>query len=544
MKLLGIHFGHDSNAALIVDGRIIAVVSEERLNRIKHASDPPFQSLAFCLETGNLSIDEIDIIAVSGRHLHDDFHKVFDTGRDDFIVPSYQNRFRIKEDTRILSFDHHLCHASISYQLSGFSDTTLILVSDGVGDDCSISVWTGENGKIELIQKYPSSGSLGWFYSNVTEAMGWIHGDGEGKTMALASTGNPGTAMDDLLPFSPNYHQGKLIKPRDFGEVGSFLLRGSNQWFLKDAHAIEDLFGQYRKEDIAATAQKILETEHTNLVQHWMELKGIENLCVSGGVFLNILLNRKLANLSECKELYITPEPGDSGLALGAALTALSQFNSDTLPEKLETIYLGPEYSNDEIHQFLKKQKLDYENLDDEPLLKKVANYLANHKCVGWFQGRMEMGPRALGNRSILMRSSRLENKDYVNRNVKFRESFRPFCPTLLEEDRDQYLAQDEEGKYMVLAFESLGNVLEKFPAVAHVDNLIRPQILSRQDNPLYYRLIESFKEFTGESILLNTSFNIKGEPIVCTPADAVRCFYSSGMDVLVMGNFLLKKNK
>ncbi len=542
MKILGVHFGHDANAALIVDGKIVADVAEERFNRVKHSADPPVNAVGYCLDTSGLKPSDIDVIAVSGVNTHPDFHKVFKTDGDHTRVPVYHRRYVLGGKTRIHNFDHHHCHAAAGFFLSGKRDDALVMVSDGFGDDCSLSLWKGSGHSLTLLEKFPREGSLGWFYSNVTESLGWIHGDGEGKTMALASYGDPLILREILSDYSPVYKEGRLVRGRDFGEAGKLTMKGSIQWHFKDANAILDLQARGKVYDIAAAAQAILEDQHTSILESWAMKTGLKRICLGGGVFLNIVLNRAIADLDWVESLFIYPSPGDQGLALGAALAALNELRPGEVPEELETIYLGPEYSEQEIETYLRSMKLTFETLDAEDLCRVTAELIAGNRCVGWFQGRMEAGPRALGNRSILMSAAAAENKDHINRSVKFRESFRPFCPSLISEKRSDYLMESEDGPYMILAFNAPLNVHGRIPAVVHHDGSIRPQVLEKSKNPLYHRLISAIHDLTGLGIVLNTSFNVKGEPIVMTPEDAVRCFYSTGMDALVMGRCLLKK--
>jgi len=542
MNVLGVHFGHDACAALIADGRIAADAQEERFNRVKHSSDAPLSSMRYCLLAADLDMADIEIVAFSGQRRHRDCSLAFANESTSPDLPTYLKRFVPSAKARMIDLDHHRCHAAAAYFLSGDPGPALTMVSDGFGDDSAVSVWRGEGSTLTLLAKYGGEGSLGWFYSNVTEALGWVHGDGEGKTMALASGGDPLKAYRALKPFCPAYRQGELAAPRDYGPVHKLVLQGSIQWHLHDSHAIKNLLERFSRIDLAAAAQALLEEEHMGLARHWLKDQGLSKLCLGGGVFLNIILNRRLANLPECDSVYICPNPGDPGLALGAALAALAETAPSELPRRLESLYLGPEFSREQVGRSLREMKLSFTELDEEGLADAVAQELSKGRCAGWFQGRMECGPRALGCRSILMSPARDEYKDYINSAVKFREPFRPFCPSLLAEERDRYLMEKEPGPYMILAFTAPEAVRSKIPAVVHVDGTIRPQVVDRTVNPRFHRLLSAFRDLTGHGILLNTSFNVKGEPIVCTPADAVRCFFSTGMDVLALDNFLLRK--
>lgn len=545
MNILGIHFGHDSNAAIVIDGKIIAAVQEERFNRVKHSADIPLNSIDYCLKEAQLKVSDLDVIAISGQNIHKDFYRIFINKKEEIKsdIPVYINKFILNNKIKIQSFDHHMCHAACGYCCSYFdNDKVLIIVSDGAGDDCSISIWKGYNGKLTLLKKYPKTGSMGWFFSNVTEALGWVHGDGEGKTMGLASYGDFSNSLDKLKIFSPYYIDGQLVKERNYGDVGFLKLKGAYHWHFKDANLIYKLLIQekIKREDLACAAQKILEDEHIKIIKYWIKVTGINRVVLSGGVFLNIVLNRKICDLEEIDKCYIFPNPGDSSLGLGASLCAMLVFSNNYKVDY--TPYLGPSFSSKDIEFILQRNKIKYKKFSSlDCLCKKVAEELSKDKCVGWFQGRMEYGPRALGNRSILMSPLNPQNRDYINKFVKFREKFRPFCPSILYEEKDKWLKEKEDDFYMILCFN--GKNIDKIPSVVHVDGTLRPQLVRKKDNPLYYRLIKEFKKITGIGVLLNTSLNIMGEPIVLSPTDAIKCFYSTGLDILVMENILIEKN-
>lgn len=545
MNVLGVHFGHDANAALIQDGQVVAEVQEERFNRVKHSGDPPLAAVAYCLEAAGVGPEDVHVLACSGRRRSRDFPVLFvpRDGEDPLAhsLPTHARRLDLR-NAAVDLLDHHRCHAAAAYFLSGSREAALICVSDGQGDETSVSFWRGEGERLDELARYPIQGSLGWFYSNVTEALGWEHGDGEGKTMALASNQDPAKALAALRPFCPGYRDDILTAPRDFGPVGKLVLRGTAQWHLRDATAIQALLAVYSRGELAAAAQQLLEDEHVALACHWLARTGLSRLCLGGGVFLNIILNRRLADLSEVDELFIYPNPGDPGLGLGAALGALAGRAPGELPAGPPSCRLGPGYDDEALGTFLRQRKLAHRRLDEASLCAEVAELLARGKCVGWFQGRMEAGPRALGGRSILMSPARVEYKDYVNAMVKFREPFRPFCPSLIEESRQRYLVEREPAPYMILGFTAPETVRSSIEGVVHVDGTLRPQVVSRRSDPLYHRLIAEFERRTGLGIVMNTSLNIKGEPIVCTPADAVRCYASTGLDALALGGHLLVK--
>ena len=384
--------------------------------------------------------------------------------------------------------------------------------------------------------------SLGWFYGIVTEALGWWHGDGEGKTMGLAPYGDPEKVRGVLDPFYPKFSGGRLVEPHNFGRPYFWNANSAFQWHFDEAQEIQCLIHQYGREHIAAEAQRVLEEQAMGLVMPWLVREKTRRLSCAGGVFLNVKLNQRLWETGKLERHHIYPNAGDAGLAAGAALYAYFEANPDAPIPRLEHLYLGPEYSNDEIGAILDARGLDYRFVED--VSDEGAQLLADGKILAWFQGRMESGPRALGNRSILMSANKPENKDFINARVKFREPFRPFCPSLLFEHRDAYLCNGREEAFMITSFDVQPEKRDKIPAVVHVDGTVRPQTVRREINPRYWDLIRRFGELAGEYLVLNTSFNIRGEPIICHPREAIRCFYDSGIDVLVLANFILEKDK
>jgi carbamoyltransferase len=286
--------------------------------------------------------------------------------------------------------------------------------------------------------------------------------------------------------------------------------------------------------------QRVAEEQAEKLILPWLEKENTRHFCAAGGFFLNVKFNQKLWYTGKLDSHWTYPDPGDAGLALGAALSVYFEAHPEQPAEKLPHMYYGPEYSAAEIESLLRERKLEYEKPAN--VSEAAARYLAENKIIAWFQGRMEAGPRALGNRSILMSPLRPENKDLINACVKYREAFRPFAPAMLYEAVDDYLINAREEPYMITSFEVKPEKQEKIPAVVHVDGTSRPQTVRRETNPRYYDLIKSFGELTGENVILNTSFNVKGEPIICHPREAIKCFFDTGLDVLVLGDFILKK--
>jgi len=562
MNILGIHIGHDSSVALVRDGRIVADVAEERFNRRKHFAGFPIQALTWALSEHKLTMEDIDIIAVPAlgsvpelnyffdlegerREKSSSHQQVFEFAkrimkRASAKPPLYIPRFPAGKNTRIVHVEHHLAHAASAYYTSGTPEKQLIVTIDGAGDGYSTCLWRGEGGKIEPLVKYPTSASIGWFYSNVTEALGWWHGDGEGKTMGLAPYGDPERVKGVLDGFYPRFADGKPSEFHDFDRPFVWHHGGAIQWHFDDAYEIHRLVEKHGREHIAAEAQRVLEEEVKQLIFPWLEREGTRNLSCAGGVFLNVKLNQRLWESDRIDRHHIFPNAGDSGLAVGAALHAWWATKPRTAFQPLEHLYWGPAYSASEIEEVLKLRNISYQRIDD--IEEFTAQKLAENKIVAWFQGCMESGPRALGNRSILMSSNRAENKDIINARVKFREAFRPFCPSLLWEHRADYLQKPRDESWMITSFTCTEEKRSHIPAVVHEDHTLRPQTVRREVNERYWKLIKTFGDITGEQLLLNTSFNIMGEPIINHPREAIRCFYDNGLDYLVMDNFVLSK--
>lgn len=563
MKVLGIHIGHDSSAALIIDGRIVADVAEERFTRTKHYCGLPIHALDYCLKSHQLQMADIDAVAVPAACSVPDLNFLFQlsgTRRErkthkrralDFVEsimnkpearpPLYVKNFPLQARTEIVHVEHHLAHAASAYYTSGVRDQQLIVTIDGMGDGVSVAVWRGHDGKITRLQTWSTEASIGWFYSNVTEALGWWHGDGEGKTMGLAPYGDFSKCQGVLDRFYPKFAKGELVEPHDFGRPGFWNEAGALQFHFDEAYAIRDLIQKFGREPIAAEAQRVLEEQVKNLVFPWMDREQTRNVSAAGGVFLNVKLNQRLWESGRIARQHIYPNAGDSGLAVGAALWVYYQANPGAPIYPIEHLYWGPEYGAAEIEQVLKLRRLEYRRVEDVEAF--AARQLAEDKIVAWFQGRMESGPRALGARSILMSANRAENKDIINARVKFREAFRPFCPSLLWEKKEAYLETPRDEFFMITSFTCQPSKRSRVPAVVHADHTLRPQTVKKEFAPRFWRLLSEFEKQTGEGLLLNTSFNVMGEPIVCHPREAIRCFYDNGLDVLLLGNFVLEKS-
>ena len=563
MKILGISKDINDSACLLVDGKVVAMAAEERFTRIKGGGNTlPFSAAKYVLKEGGLSLDEIDYITLSwDLNKYPEYMKRFwknsgyynkKTNIDKFVDKIHSVEFNpefvkfqlkigfakmgFNKLPKIKFINHHYSHACSTYYPSGFSEAVIIVI-DGSGEENATTIWKGVGDEIVKLKEINLPHSLGWFYSAVTEFLGFRAYTGEGKVMGLAPYGEENFEIREKLK--------KILKKTDEGyEVNpEYIYFGKRTKSNKFTKLFTDNFGEPKKKnedysklhkDLAYEAQKLLEEVVSELVRSAVRYTKIRNVCISGGVGMNCKMNGKIGALNEVDEIYIFPASSDDGSSLGSALSIEKKRIN------LPNVYLGPKFSNEEIKKVLDLCKLKYtyhENIEEV-----TAKKIADNNIVGWFQGRMELGARALGNRSILANPLNPEMKDVLNRKVKHRESFRPFCPSILFEEKDKYLKNAKYAPYMILAYEAKELIGRKYPSVVHVDNTVRPQTVREEDNPRYYKLIKNFKELTGEGIILNTSFNIAGEPIVCTPEEAIRCFFGTGIDYLIVGNFLLEK--
>lgn len=562
MHILGINAGHDAAACLLADGEIVAIAAEERFTRVKHDSGYPTAAIGFCLEAAGLEARDLDVVAIAGAHVPVGMERHLRLSPQQQAavsaarpvarraaqmlmrgelgdLPLFVERLALGPSCRLEQVDHHRCHAAAGYFTRSNDAPCLVLTMDGIGDDVSTAVWHGAGCTLTPLARWGREGSLGWFYGIVTEALGWQHGDGEGTTMALAAYGDPAGLLDRLAPFHPAYEGGTLTVPHDFGRPTEWNRHGTLHWHFPDADAIQRLAEEHSAADVAAAAQDILERQVLGLVRHWVDARATRRLACAGGVFLNVKLNQRIWYEAGLEEQWIVPDAGDTGLAMGAALHAWHARQSRP-PRPLEHLSFGPSYDDDAVRDVLEARRLGYRRTADPA--GEAARLLADGKIVGWFQGRMEAGPRALGNRSILMSPLAAANKDVLNARVKFREGFRPFCPSIAAEHATAYLDGGREEGFMITSFRVAPGTWERIPAVVHVDGTLRPQTVRRDVNPLYHALLDAFGRRTGEHAIINTSFNVKGEPIVCHPRDAIRCFFDTGLDALVIGGFVLEK--
>jgi carbamoyltransferase len=557
-KILGIWDGHDSGAALIQGDKILFAVNEERLTRRKLEIAFPAKSVNACLRYTETSPDEISDVAVSTSDFAKTLARVFPSLKEEYYLirrrkkdpkntsflkkklkykiteypPSFISRqisgYVIRNILKRLGFskfrlhliDHHLCHAATAAFCSGF-DRGLIITLDGLGDGLSGSVYRYENNELENIAELSARHSLGIFFEHVTNLMNMRELEDEGKVMALANYAYP---VDDA--------ENPLM---DLIRVKGLSVR-CRYSALEMYDVLKRILWRYPPEQFACMAQRTLEVKTLELVQNALKISGSNPLCLAGGLFSNVKVNRLLRLLPGVNQCFVFPHMGDGGLPLGAALTVSYRLNRlSKMP--LDDIYLGPPYSDEEIEAALKGSGLFYKKSGD--IAGDVAKIIADGGIVFWFQGRMELGPRALGNRSILARPDSEAIKDALNLRLKKRVWYQPFCPSMLEEEAKDVLS-DYDGypnPFMTMAYMVREDKRNLLRGVINVDGSCRPQIAG-QENPLYEKLLRQVKSLTGRGILLNTSFNLHGEPVVCSPEDAVKTMISTGNDYMAMGNF------
>lgn len=598
-KVLGISaFYHDSAAALIIDGEIIAAVQEERFNRIKHSQDFPIQAIQFCLKKANLKLTDLDAIVFYDKpllkfeRLIESYYAFAPKGFFSFLksmplwlheklflkqkIQKYLTQIeeKIPKKLPILFSEHHLSHAASAFYASPFHHSA-ILVIDGVGEWATISIAKGNGEKIEIIKEQKFPHSLGLLYSAFTWFLGFKVNEGEYKLMGLAPYGDK---SDHLFSKYVALIKQHLIDIKADGSVWLNQNFFSYVYDLKmlDEKKWENIFELKRRNEfdeikaehchLALAIQSITEEIVLKLASEAKKITGSENLCLAGGVALNCTANGvlKRANISE--NIFVQPASGDAGGALGAAWSAEFMYfegkRKIVFPDLMQNAFLGPDFNDSEIETFLQKENIVFKKFNQEDLIKQIAKHLYDGLVLGWFQGKAEFGPRALGNRSILANPIAPNMQQKLNLKIKFRESFRPFAPAILEEKVNEYFELDNPSEYMLFTAFLKQKWREKLPenfnqsswseklkihrsvlqAIVHVDFSARIQTVNQQRNPQFYDLIKNFEQLSGFPILVNTSFNVKDEPPVLTPFDAYQCFVKTEMDVLVLGNYLIRK--
>ncbi|MBK69551.1 MAG: hypothetical protein CMF54_07165 [Legionellales bacterium] len=593
-SILGISaFYHDSAAALLIDGKIVAAAQEERFTRIKHDSSYPVNAINFVLNYSNLKLSDISQIIffekpfLKFERLLETYVAVAPRGFRSFIKSMplwlkyklFQKNYlykklklhdeKFKNKDKIFFSEHHLSHAASAFFPSPFNEA-IVLTADGVGEWATTTVAIGKGNKLDIKKEIHFPHSLGLLYSAFTYYLGFKVNSGEYKLMGLAPYGNPIYAekINSIIDVKEdgsfrldqdyfNYTTGLTMTSEKFHKLFGEKPRNPKHENLKQFHM-----------DIASSIQNVTEVIMIKIIKSLKKEYLLDNLCLAGGVALNCVANGKILKEKIFNKIWIQPAAGDAGGSIGAALALwhIDQQNPREVStnDDMNGSYLGPEYNQKAIEKDLKKNGAVYELLSEEEIIEKAAKDLANCKAIGWFQGRMEFGPRALGSRSIVADPRSPSMQKNLNLKVKFRESFRPFAPSILEEDLQEWFKLSEKSPYMLIVADindnksiKMTNEEEKYfgieklnvkrsevPAITHVDYSARIQTVNKKTNPIYHKLISKFKDKTGCPILVNTSFNVRGEPIVNTPEDAFKCFMGTNLDILVLGNFYLDKKQ
>lgn len=571
MNILGISgaLGHDASAALLIDGELVAAAEEERFTRQKHAKKClPEQAIRFCLDFANINPHQIDVVAVPyapisllspARWHYAKRHWYAPDRALDALFNGNRRFYRNKRDvlglltklginhTQFIPVEHGLAHASSAYHLSGFKEKTAILNIEGKGEYATAFLGYAENGIIHKIKEFYDPDSLGGFYGALTQYLGFDMLDGEFKVMGMASYGD-----------AQRYDLSRLIRwdSKKFRiNTGLVNALGLRRYKTKDkkyyfTNQLVKWLGEMRVGDqcdepyvhYAAAAQQLLEKCTLDIVQHYLGdiIRDTGRLCFAGGVALNVKLNQRLMQLSGLKELFVQPAAGDAGTAVGAATFVAAQKNEKIQP--LQHVYLGPSFTNEECETACKQhpRKPTYKKLSD--VTKDTALLLASGYPVAWFQGRMEFGPRALGNRSILADPSHKGIADKINKQIKYRERWRPFCPSIAKDIAPEILGSTHPAPYMTFAFTVAPEWKERIPEVVHCDGTTRAQIVDGVTNPRFYSVLKELEKLRGHAVVLNTSLNRRGEPMVCTPTEALDMFFASDLEYLVMEEWLITK--
>jgi carbamoyltransferase len=557
MLTLGINYSqmHDSSACIVRDGELLFAVAEERLSRLKHDSGFPKLAIQACLDFAKVSAAQVDEVCFGWQsagpvYRHD--LKLYATGRWPLSYMNFLNSSRHflsmwhqesgaapyrrifgRGKARFRYVDHHLAHALSAYAYSGFDDAAVV-VMDGRGAWEATSIWHGRAGRIEHVLTLNWPDSLGLFYAQFTGFLGFVPNSDEWKVMGLAPYGQPGVDLSSFInPHDRPYRVHAKALVGDGTQYSHFAaLLGAP----RDPES--DISDNHK--NLAFAVQDACEEAMMSVVKMALEKTGRKNLCLAGGVALNSKANGKIAASGAVENLFVQPAASDDGVALGAALAPCLDGNGRLPSKPMRHGYWGPAFDDDAIERSLLTYKIRHTRLSDPA--RAAAQFLSEGKILGWFQGRMEFGPRALGSRSIIADPRDPEMNAKVNNAVKFREWWRPFAPSFKKEAAPEYLESAYDSPFMILTAQVRPEKRSVIPSVTHVDGSARPQTVEHEINPLYYKLIHSFGEITGVPVIMNTSFNLRGEAIVHTPTDALRTFFSSGMDALVIGSFLVEK--
>ena len=574
MIVLGISgaVGHDPSAALFIDGKLVAAAEEERFIRDKHAKGRfPYEAPRFCLEFAGIRPEDVNVVAFPHAEIPLSSPARWHYAARHWYAPDraltalfngnrrhHRNMVQLNKlisdlnigggKVRIEAVEHHLAHASSAYHLSGFKEKTAILGIDGKGEYATTFFGYGEHGRIHKIKEFYDPDSLGGLYGAMTEYLGFEMLDGEFKVMGMAPYGDP-KRFDfsrliefDERGFKVNTELVNVIGLRRYKDSkgkGYFFSPKLIEWLgpKREGDAIDDPYIDY-----AASIQHILEEVSLGLIDHYLGdiLKDTGKICFAGGVALNVKLNQRIISRPDVKELFVQPAASDAGTAIGAA-----SYVANELGDKIEPMvhaYLGPCYTTEQCVKACEQhaEKPNWEHIDQVP--QRAAKLLADGNPVAWFQGRMEFGPRALGNRSILGAPNTEGIADRINEQIKYRERWRPFCPSMLDRVARQMLKTDHPAPYMTFTFDVAEGWKERVPEVVHEDGTARAQVVTRETNPRYYELIEALEKHTGNGVILNTSLNRRGEPMVCSPTDALNMFFGSDLEYLIMEDVLVTK--
>lgn len=560
MYILGLTTLGDSAATLICDGRLIAAAEEERFSRVKHHSGFPYSAMQFCLDHAGIKISDVRHVSLYWkpwilRHKAMQAVKSLAISADMFrarvdrgvaqVSDSYLGMFKLpwmirkeygSSDFRFRYLEHHICHAASAFLVSPF-DSAAIFTLDGTGEETTTMFSHGRDTKIRPLKRIKLPHSLGQFYSAITNYLGFdMFGGDEWKVMGLAAYGEPefyDFLAKRVLSRNGNYDFHVNIRVLDHHLAKRYKFSGELIGAIGPARQPHEELTK-RHQNVAASAQKVLEDIVLHLLEGLHRETGEENLCLAGGVAFNSVMNGRIINESPFKRVFIQPAAGDAGCSLGAAFFTYNSILKNPRVSRMEHVYWGPSFTNQQCIAALKSAGLEFETFPEEELIRRVAQLIADGAIVGWFQGRMEFGPRALGNRSFLADPRRADMRELLNKKVKLREWFRPLAPSMLEEASVTIFGVPRHDPYMVTVFTVPEEQRTRIPAVVHVDNTARPQTVSRATNPRYWKLIKEFERLTGVPVLLNTSFNIQ-EPIVCRPEDAIKTFQSANFDALVL---------
>jgi len=583
MIILGLNAFHgDSSACIVIDGRLIAAVEEERFRRIKHWAGFPTEAIKYCLKAGGVKIEEVDHIAVNRNPTANLFRKALFAFQKhpslNLVKDRLRNASKIKDIKAILSsefgvrsekikaeihhVEHHVAHLGSAFLVSPFDKAAIVSV-DGFGDFVGTMWGYGEGNKLTVKDRIFFPHSLGLFYLSLTQFLGFPKYGDEYKVMGLSSYGEPVylEKMREVVRVDSNgkfrlnldyfiHHSEGVTMTWEGGEpqMGP-VYSGEMEKALGPARQNRDEPITKRHEDIAASMQAMYEEAFFNLLNYVYEQTKTPVLCLAGGCAMNSVANGKIFDKTPFQEVYIQAAAGDAGGALGAAYYVWNQVLGNERDFIMNTAYWGPGFLEAEVKDRIEANRKELENIgcsiekidDQRELCRRTAKEIADGKIVGWFQGRMEWGPRALGNRSIVVDPRRAEMKDVLNARIKRREPFRPFAPSILLEKTGEYFEKDYPDPFMIKVYPIRPEKRSLIPAVTHVDGSGRLQTVKKEDNPLYWQLIKEFENITGVPVVLNTSFN-ENEPIVCTPTEALDCFLRTRMDVLVLGNFFIKR--